>query len=103
MFRISLVAASIGFAWVASAATPASAHREQVYAKHQHYRAAKLRYGGHPHLGYWRPGPARGPRFGFSTYRGDPFGADDYYDGDRCYYVKGSNYCNANHIFNGFD
>ena len=88
----------------AAALTPASAHRKASYhGNHSHHRAAKVRYGGRAHRGYWRPGPVAGRGFGFSTYRGDPFGGDDYYDGNRCYYVHHKSFCVANHLFNGFD
>lgn len=105
MLNLFRLLAAAGIAYL-SLAVPASAHhRSGHYAgqHHYHYRAAKVHHGGKPHLGYWRRGPAKGYGFGFSTYRGDPFGDDDYYDGDRCYYVNHENFCMPNHIFNGFD
>lgn len=75
---------------------PAEAHHTTKKGK-----AAKVRYGGKPGLGYWRPGPKRGYGFRFSSYKGDPFSSDDYYDGDRCYYVHHTNYCVKNRIFMG--
>jgi len=53
---------------------------------------AHLRYGPKPQ-GYWRPGPETGYGFRFSSYRGDPFGKNDYYDRHGCYYLRGANYC----------
>jgi hypothetical protein len=66
-------------------------------------KAARVRYGGKPGLGYWRRGPEKGYGFRFSSYKGDPFGSDDYWDGDRCYYVLHRNHCVVNKIFNGFE
>jgi len=83
-----------------SGSSPAEAHHFQ---KDHGRTAAKVRYGGKPGLGYWRPGPAKGYGFGFSSYKGDPFGSDDYWDGDKCYYVRHSNFCVKNRIFTGFD
>lgn len=103
MFKYALLAASAALALTATASVTSAHTSRGVVGKHYHPRAAKVRYGGRPNVGYWRPGPAQGPGFGFSTYRGDPFGSDDYYDGDRCYYVRHQNFCEANHIFNGFD
>jgi len=45
------------------------------------------------HRGYSRRGPPYGYRFGFSTYAGDPFYSDDYYDGGRCYYLHHRDFC----------
>lgn len=102
MSRIWLLAAT-SLVVVLHAAS-AQAHKSSSrHANHTHFKAAKVRYGGHLHVGYWRPGPARGPRFGFSSYKGDPFGSDDYYDGRQCYYVHHRNFCVHNHIFTGFD
>lgn len=102
-YALSVAAAVLVFAGQAPVAQAHVKHSVETY--HKHYKAAKVRYGGRKNLGYWRPGPERGPRFGFSSYRGDPFGDDDYYEGrgGRCYYVHHSNYCVANHIFTGFD
>ena len=68
----------------------ASAHQVTV-AKHGH--AAKIRHGGDGHHGYWRPGPKTEYGFGFATYRGDPFGKDDYYDRSGCYYLHHKDFC----------
>lgn len=95
--------------WIAAAAfvvvsSPALAHtthhHKSGHAKKQH--AAKVRYGGKPGRGYWRPGPEKGYGFRFATYKGDPFGSDDYFDGDRCHYDHHQNFCIPNKIFNGF-
>lgn len=102
----SMLIAAVCAATVVAIAAPAGARypaRVRHYDNDFHYRAAKIHLGGRHQLGHWRPGPARGVAFGFSTYRGDPFGGDDYYDGHRCYYVHHQNYCMRNHIFNGFD
>lgn len=107
MSKSVLMAAAVSVAFVVIAAPAGAKYQARVrkYDNDFHYHAAKVRYGGSPHLGYWRKGPARGHgvAFAFSTYRGDPFGSDDYYDGNRCYYVHHQNYCMRNHIFNGFD
>ena len=67
-----------------------------------HAHAEKVHYGGKPGLGYWRRGPAHGYGFGFSSYKGDPFGSDDYSDGQGCFYLHHKNYCVKNRIFTGF-
>lgn len=94
----------IAAAALAAASSPGLAHASQhhkgVHAKKAH--AAKVRYGGKPGLGYWRPGPEKGYGFRFSSYKGDPFGSDDYFDGDRCHYDHHQNFCHPNRIFNGF-
>ncbi|MEQ1719233.1 MAG: hypothetical protein ABL907_25150 [Hyphomicrobium sp.] len=87
-------------AFVFTALLPAAPVRADHDTKHG--KAGKIHYGGKPHLGYWRKGPRRGYGFGFSSYKGDPFGADDYFDGDRCHYRRGQNFCVKNRIFNGF-
>lgn len=110
MFRVahSLLAILL----VAALTVPAAAghrhhkhqgHHARAYDGHQHSgRAARVRYGGKHGRGYWRPGPKKGYGFGFATYRGDPFGGDDYWDKGRCYYVHHRNHCVGNRIFNGF-
>lgn len=98
MIRFLALAAAAVF--LASLPSPADAgHRG---ARHHHPHVGKVHYGGRRHLGYWRRGPARGYGFGFSSYRGDPFGSDDYFDGGRCYYVHHRDHCVKNRIFNGF-
>ena len=97
---------------VAAAATPASAHRKRHANKRivylsaayvpPHAHANKVHYGGKPGRGYWRKGPEKGYGFRFASYKGDPFGSDDYSDGDRCFYVHHQNYCVKNKIFTGF-
>lgn len=82
-------------------------HKHHKHAHHHHYAphhgkvAARLRYGGAPGLGWWRPGPESGKGFRFATYKGDPFGRDDYYDGDRCYYRKSLDFCVSKRIIDG--
>lgn len=82
-------------------------HRRHRYHSRRHVtdhrRAARVRYGGKRWRGYWRPGPETGYGFRFASYRGDPFGSDDYWDHGRCYYLHHSNYCVANKIFDGSD
>lgn len=81
-------------------------HKQHVHKKHHthaHKRTSRLRYGGAPGLGVWRKGPLRGRGFAFSSYKGDPFGHDDYYDGDRCFYVHGRDFCNKRRIWTGFN
>lgn len=97
---------------LAGAVSPADAHKRQFRGDHGDGRvqktkarrkAARVRYGGRAGVGYWRPGPDAGYGFGFSSYKGDPFGSDDYYDGGRCYYRKHRDFCVANKIFDGSD
>ena len=81
-------------------------HRHKHHDHHKHHaqqRAGAVHYGGQPGLGYWRKGPAKGYGFGFWSYKGDPFGSDDYYDGDRCYYVRHHDHCVKNKICSGFE
>lgn len=94
----ALFALATGCLAAAAIVSPAAADHYQKSG-----RAAKVHYGGKPGLGYWRRGPEKGYGFGFSSYKGDPFGSDDYWDGDKCYYARHSNYCVKNRIFNGFD
>ena len=42
---------------------------------------------------YSRPGPPYGYKFGWATYRGDPFASDDYFDGHNCYYLHHKDFC----------
>ena len=64
--------------------------------------------GYHPgyYVGYWagsghwahsqrlsRPGPRYGYKFGWASYRGDPFAGQDYFDGRNCYYTYKRDYC----------
>lgn len=71
------------------AAPSADAHRRDRYWKadgyHDRYRYLPL--------GYHRRGPLYGYKFGFATYRGDPFAHDDYYDGRGCYYLHRRDFC----------
>lgn len=102
-YMLAIAAAAAG---VMMSLAPASAKhqaRVRLYDNDFHYRSGKIQHGGRGNVGYWRRGPKNGVAFGFSTYRGDPFGGDDYYDGNRCYYVHHQNYCMRNRIFNGFD
>ncbi|HMN37281.1 MAG TPA: hypothetical protein PKD49_06165 [Hyphomicrobium sp.] len=95
----SLALFCTGF-FAAAETLPAQAHH---YQKHHAHEAAKVHYGGSPGLGYWRRGPGKGYGFGFSSYKGDPFGSDDYWDSDKCYYVRHADFCIKNRIFTGFD
>lgn len=101
--RVSAVLLS-GLIFVCMAGPTAHArHLHHGYhGHHKHRPAAKLRYGGAPARGFWRPGPSHGYRFGFATYKGDPFGKDDYFDGGNCYYRKHHDYCVPGQIFTGF-
>lgn len=94
----------LAVAGITLAAVPAEAHGRHHHGKHHtHHHANAVHYGGAPGLGYWRKGPKQGYGFGFSSYKGDPFGSDDYYDGDRCFYVRHQDHCVKNKIFSGFD
>lgn len=85
-----LLAISV-LAMVAALTPPAAAARHAKTKSHPHH-AAHLRYGPAP-LGVWRPGPKRGYGFAFSTYRGDPFAKDDYWDGRECFYLHHRDFC----------
>lgn len=103
---VSVVAAALVAGLVAPAMAHKKAHRQHHHVSGQHggksaHRPARVRYSGRGGVGYWRPGPETGYGFGFSSYKGDPFGNDDYYDGGRCYYQKHHDFCVANKIFDG--
>lgn len=68
----------------------ARAHKAHVARHHRHVNRKRNAY---LHRGYSRRGPPYGYRFGFSTYAGDPFYSDDYYDGGRCYYLHHHDFC----------
>jgi hypothetical protein len=100
--RVILGGVSIVTALALSLGQAAAHARQHSHLHSEHWRAvphpkqaeaAWVRYGGRPGLGYWRPGPASGYGFGFSTYKGDPFGSDDYWDGGRCYYRLHHDFC----------
>lgn len=88
---MKLVIAALGSVLaLGTLATAAQAKHLRTSGPHK-----KVHYGlrHHPHLGYWRRGPEQGYGFRFSSYKGDPFGSDDYYDGDRCHYLHHRDYC----------
>lgn len=84
-----LLSAFLALATFASIIIPADAHarRERWRGDGYHNRYRYLP------LGYHRRGPPYGYKFGFATYRGDPFARDDYYDGRGCYYLHGRDFC----------
>ena len=89
----AMVAAALAMlASNAGASTGTSHHK---YARHSHkaHAATHHRHGAYRHRGYSCPGPRYGYRFGFSTYAGDPFYSDDYFDGRRCYYLHHQDFC----------
>lgn len=96
-----LAAAAMLAAITAPAHADKRTHHHHGYG-HHHAATAKIRYGGKPGLGYWRPGPANGYGFAFSTYKGDPFGRDDYSDGGNCFYMHHRDHCVKDWIFSGF-
>ncbi len=102
MFRMICCLAAV--LAVASFSPPAGAHHAKHH-RHKHHAAHvnPVHYGGKPGLGYWRKGPEQGRGFGFWSYKGDPFGSDDYYDGNRCFYVRHHDHCVKNNIFSGFN
>lgn len=73
----------------ASTGTSTSHHK---HARHSHVETYH-KHNAYLHRGYSRPGPLYGYRFGFSTYAGDPFYSDDYFDGRRCYYLHHHDFC----------
>jgi hypothetical protein len=92
--RITMKRSTIAIAAGLLAALPVAAQAKHSHrsGEHHHPHAAHLRYGPKP-LGYWRPGPERGHGFAFSTYRHDPFGTDDYWDGRGCFYLHHRDFC----------
>lgn len=86
---VSLIAASVALL-SALPMSPADAH----FRRDRYWRADGYhdRYRYLP-LGYHRRGPLYGYKFGFATYRGDPFARDDYYDGRGCYYLHRRDMC----------
>jgi hypothetical protein len=104
--RYCLLALTSAFVLVAGAAAaganPQHPHKHQYKHHHHHGHTGKIHYGGRPGLGYWRRGPAVGYGFAFSSYRKDPFGADDYYDGGLCHYRKRHDFCYRQKQFTGF-
>jgi hypothetical protein len=89
----AMVAAALAMlASNAGASTGTSHHK---YARHSHkaHAATHHKHGAYQHRGYSRSGPRYGYRFGFSTYAGDPFYSDDYFDGRRCYYLHHQDFC----------
>ncbi|HVZ05964.1 hypothetical protein [Hyphomicrobium sp.] len=77
----------------AFAKTTASLHHHYVHKAHVAKHHMHRRHSAHLRHGYWRPGPPYGYRFGFSTYAGDPFYSDDYFDGRHCYYLHRRDFC----------
>ena len=69
---------------------------------HAHHHAKKIHYSGKHGVGYYRRGPKSSYGFGFSSYKGDPFGADDYYDGGRCHYLHKHDFCYPTRYFNSW-
>jgi hypothetical protein len=69
-------------------------HRSHKAIAGKHYRHRNHdRHHSYVHRIYGRPGPLYGYRFGFSTYPGDPFYSDDYFDGRSCYYLHHRDFC----------
>ncbi len=95
--RIAIAAAIL----MAAAALPATAHH-QTFKGDKHHKAKAVHYGGKKGLGVWRKGPERGYGFGFASYKGDPFGKDDYWDGGQCHYLHKRNFCYKTREFTGF-
>lgn len=67
-----------------------TSHNRYVAKHRRHAHPARPR---HTRYGYGRPGPRHGYGFGFSTYAGDPFYGDDYFDGRGCYYLHRQDFC----------
>ena len=98
---MKFVSIVIAAAALAAASAPAAAHH-QKFSGGKHHKAHAVHYGGKHGLGYWRKGPETGYGYRFSSYKGDPFGADDYYDGGQCHYLHKRNFCYTTREFNGF-
>jgi hypothetical protein len=103
---IAIAAAAISAALalsIAPAAACGNACSDAGHHKHHaHHHAAKIHYSGKHGVGYYRKGPRSGYGFSFSSYKGDPFGADDYFDGYKCHYVHHRDYCDRRQEFTGF-
>jgi len=69
------------------------AHHSNKHHLSKAHVHAHPKYAAHNRRGYSRRGPPYGYRFGFSTYAGDPFYSDDYFDGRRCYYLHHQDFC----------
>jgi hypothetical protein len=97
-------------AFLAATSAPVFAHRvhpcgsdpcaTKHHGHHHKHHAKKIHYSGKHGVGYYRRGPKSGYGFGFSSYKGDPFGADDYYDGGRCHYLHNRDFCYPRRYFN---
>jgi len=89
----AMVAAAL--AMLASNAGASTATSHHKHARHSHKAHVKTyhKHNAYLHRGYSRPGPRYGYRFGFSTYAGDPFYSDDYFDGRHCYYLHHQDFC----------
>jgi hypothetical protein len=89
----TVVAAALAMLASGAAATT-TAHSYHHY-RHAHKAHGKIyhKHSAYRHKGYSRHGPRYGYRFGFSTYAGDPFYSDDYFDGRRCYYLHHRDFC----------
>jgi len=95
---IAFASLALALAWlapVASASTAINRHTHHSYKHHSHkvHVAARHKHAAHKRKGYSRRGPLHGYGFGFSTYAGDPFAKDDYFDGRRCHYLLRQDFC----------
>src|SRR4051794_29797643 len=82
----------------AAIASSLSHHHHHGYASSGYYPGYYIGYWGES--GHWarsqrlsRTGPPYGYKFGWASYRGDPFAGQDYFDGHNCYYTYGHDYC----------
>jgi hypothetical protein len=98
---IAIAAAVISAATISIAPANACGNACRDASHHKHH-ANKVHYSGKHGVGYYRRGPRSGYGFGFSSYKGDPFGADDYFDGYKCHYVHHRDYCDHRQEFTGF-
>jgi hypothetical protein len=105
----AVLASALGAAFFASPADANSAWH------HHHYATSNRGYYPGYYIGYWagsghwarsrqlsRPGPSSGYKFGWVTYRGDPFAGQDFFDGHSCYYTYQHDYCVGRHWRGGF-
>lgn len=77
----------------ANATTSTYRHSHYAHKAHKTHVAKHYKHGAYLRKGYSRKGPRYGYGFGFSTYAGDPFYSDDYFDGRRCYYLHRRDFC----------
>jgi hypothetical protein len=80
-------------ALLSPAAGAGTLHHRHAHHSYKGHGAHHHKHTAYSRRGYSRRGPLYGYRFGFSTYAGDPFYSDDYFDGRRCHYLHHQDFC----------